>query len=160
VTTAWERAAAVAFASDLPTGVVPPNAEADRARAVNRAIADAPREDTIELPPLGVEGPGPPLVVVDHFDLNMIDMTDAGAFVLVVQISRSEAMSLVRKHNPPVFATNERGQSDIEKDLQLDPLPRPQLRFGTRLLVRSAPRWNDVRFFIVELKSDGYGCVP
>jgi hypothetical protein len=152
----WEEAAARAFDASLPTGVVPPPVD-ERQRAIDRAIATAPPEAD-DAP--AEHAPRPPLIVVDHFNLNMIDMSADGACLLVQQLTRSEAMSLVRKHNPPIVTFNERDLGDLEKDLQLDPLPRPNLRYGTRLLVRSAPRWNDVRWFLVEYSADGNGVCP
>jgi hypothetical protein len=147
--TAWEDAAARAFGAELPTGVVPPPPEPEPAEALAVAAhAMAP-------------GERPPLIVTDRFDLSMIDMDVSGARLLIVRIPRADAMALVHKYNPPVMCgVYERGLADLEKDLQIDEVPRAQLRFGTRLLVRLAPKWNDVHFYLVELEADGHGCCP
>lgn len=136
----WEAAIARSFLAE-GTGVIPPEDH------------DVPN---LEPPPPATV----PLIVVDHFDLTMIEMPLCGACLLVRQIHKPDALALVRKYNPPTYAMNERGQGALERELQIDPLPRARCRYGTRLLVMLSPRWNDIRWFLVEWQADGEGVVP
>lgn len=117
---------------DLPSGVVPPPARS----------ADPRPTDRLE---------GAELVVTDHFDLMMIDMSLAGACLTVEPIARADAAELVRKHGAVVATMSDRGQTSIERELQLEPAPRPQVKPGTRLIVMHFVRYNDIRWFLVEL---------
>jgi hypothetical protein len=155
VSALWALAASRAFAKP---GELP----------LDRDDAPAQPSGVVPPPPLVPEKvPEPvirdrvPLIVTDRFDLRMIDMDPrVGVRLVVAQVSRLDAMELCKKYNPPVMCVNDRGLGDLEKDLQIDTAPRVQLRYGTRLLVREAPRWNDVRFFLLEWECDGNGEIP
>ncbi len=152
----WEEAAAKAFGgetsrSSTPTGLAPPPPP-----PVESSEPEEPRMRAAVV----AEGTVPELIATDHFDLTMIDVPPAGARLLVKQIHRPDAVMLVKKYRPPTVCLNERGQAALEKELQLDPMPRPQVRYGTRLLVMMTVRWNDVRWFLVEWECDGEGCIP
>jgi hypothetical protein len=149
----WEEAAARAFGPPearvpMLTGVAPP------------PPVDPEPEGTPLRAAVVVDGEVRPLIATDHFDLTMIDIPPVGARLLVKQIHRPDAIMLVKKYRPPTVALNERGQAALEKELQLDPMPRPQVRHGTRLLVMMTVRWNDVRWYLVEWECDGEGCIP
>jgi hypothetical protein len=101
-----------------------------------------------------------PLIVVDHFDLTMVDMTAAGARLRVRPLTRLEAISLARLHDAPAIALNDRGQNMLEKEMQIEPAVRPQVRYRSALLVVQVVRWNDVRCYLVEYEADGDGCIP
>lgn len=151
----WEEAAARAFADEarttpsaMPSMVVPP------------PPSPSPSSDPIPPPE---PGEPVPLVVLDHFDLTMVDVPTTGARILVRQIRRLDAMELVRKHNPQIMSFEDRVQrahAAFERELQLDAMPRPQLRYGSKLLVMMTPKWNDIRWFLVEWECDGDGCIP
>ncbi len=151
----WEEAAARAFAEEgakttpsaMPSMVVPPPPEPTPADPL-------PPSEPIDRAPL---------IVLDHFDLTMIDVPLSGARLIVKQIRRLDAMELVRKYNPSIMSFEDRVQrahATFERELQLDAMPRPQLRYGTKLLIMMTPKWNDIRWFLVEWECDGDGCVP
>lgn len=100
-----------------------------------------------------------PMIAVDHFDLSMIEVNETGARILVRPLSRHEALELTRKYSPPSCSIYERGQNDLEQELQLEPAPRPKLRSGTQLLVMLKKSWKDIRWFLVTYESDGDGVV-
>jgi hypothetical protein len=102
----------------------------------------------------------PRLIVVDHFDLTMVDMGAPGARLHVRPLTRLEALTLAHRSRAPAIALNERGQNLLEKELQIEPAVRPQARFGTDLLVVHWVRWNDLRCYLVVYEADGDGCVP
>jgi hypothetical protein len=106
--------------------------------------------------------PAVSLIVVDHFDLSMVECHPRGARLLVRSVSRLEALALVRESRSrvAVIAMNERGQGLLERELQLEPAWRPKVSHGTRLLVVSPVRWNDIRWYLVEYESDEDGCLP
>lgn len=112
-------------------------------------VADEPR------PPIS-------LVVVDHFDLGMIDLGPRGARLLVRPLTRLEALSLVREkpREVQVMTFNERGQSLVERELGLEPALRPRVTYGVRILVVHQVRWNEIRWYLVEYEADGDGCIP
>lgn len=143
----WSKAAARVDV-DLPTGVTPPG----RLNPVGKPTGiDAMPEFQ------AIEGRAA-LVVTDRFDLRMIAMNVTGARLLVVPLPRTDALELVARYKPEIMATNDRGLASIEKELGIE-ASRPVVRFGTRLLVVDAIRWNDVRYTLVTYESDGDGCV-
>jgi hypothetical protein len=153
--TTWEEAAARAFAEDGPPKV--PD------RSLPSGVTPPPPEPEPEEPAPRAPGETCPLIVSDHFDLSMVDMPLPGARLFVKQIRRFDAMELVRKFNPPIMTYEDRAQrqlAQLEKELQLDALPRPHVRYGTRLLVMNASKWNDVRWYVVEWEADGDGVIP
>lgn len=104
----------------------------------------------------------PLLIVVDHFDLSMVDVHPSGARLLIRPVSRLDALQLVREYagKVAVVALNERGQGLLERELQLEPAWRPKVSHGTRLLVVYVAKWNDIRWHLVTYESDGDGCIP
>lgn len=110
--------------------------------------------EEVEVPPCSR------LIVVDHFDLTMVDMSVEGARLHVRPLTRLEAISLAHRARAPAIALNERGQNLLEKELQIEPAARPQACFGTDLLVVHWVRWNDLRCYLVVYEADGDGCVP
>lgn len=125
--------------------------------ACARALLEASPEDVAP-----VAAPSSPVrvVIVDHFDLTMVDTSGGGARLRVTPLTRLEAISLARTSGAPAIALNERGQNLLEKELQLEPALRPQVRYQTDLLVVHWVRWNDLRCYLVVWESDGDGCVP
>jgi hypothetical protein len=144
----WARAAARAFADE-------PDSAASPSGWVVPPVAAPDPPPTHLVPSLSV-----PLLVVDHFDLTMVDLPRCGARLLVKPLARADALVLVHRYNPPTVCLNERGQSSLERELQLEPAPRPTVRHGTRLLVMQYVKWNDIRWLLVEWECDGDGCVP
>lgn len=135
----WEKAAAHAAANAepevLPSGIVlPPTPAASGARTSR-------------------------VIVADHFDPTMIDMSIDGARIVIRPLSRGEAHDIYRSSNPDVYVSNERSQTFLEKELQMDPTPRPQVGRGVSMLVIQQVRWNDIRYFFIEYESDANGCI-
>ena len=110
-------------------------------------------------PPTSNGQPSSTLLIVDRFDLTMIDVGAAGARLLVKPVSRPEAMMLAHEGHGIPIALNERGQGMMERELQLEPSPRPMVGPGGRLLVMQYVNWKDVRWFLVNYESDGDGCI-
>lgn len=127
-----------------------------------RVRTEAPSSEPAEPPVAVSHAPIPALVVVDHFDLSMVEPQPSGTRLLVQPLSRVDALRLVRESRGKVAvaALNERAQGMLERELQLEPAWRPKVSFGTRLLVVSQVRWNEVRWHLVTYESDGDGCVP
>ncbi len=145
----WARAAARAFAGD------PSDTEGVPSSAWVMPIAAPAPPPTTTIPTVAAV-----LIVVDRFDLTMVELPRCGARLLVRPVTRADAMALVHQYNPPTMCLNERDQSTMERELQLDPVPRPRAQYGTRLLVMQYVKWNDIRWSLVEWECDGDGCVP
>lgn len=102
----------------------------------------------------------PTLLVVDRFDPAMIDMNESGARVWIRQISRAEALDLVRSHGARAITFREKDQFELERELQLEPIDRPKLTQRTQLLVmQRGVTWNDRRWYLMKYESDGEGVV-
>jgi len=125
-----------------------------------KAEARADAEPKPPTAPNGATAPEVPrLIVVDSFLPSMIDMNASGARVHIKPIARYDAQSLVAREKPPTFHASARTWEidQLEHELGVG-LARPQLRYGTQMLVMQR-MGRDTRFFLVTYESDGEGVV-
>ena len=101
------------------------------------------------------------LVVVEHFSLSMLTFDEgAGVVVRVTQLSKMEASKLAYERRAEVAnQLPERSMQLLEKELQLEAMPRIRLEPNMTFLCVEPLRWNDVRFYLVEAIADGDGVV-
>jgi hypothetical protein len=138
----WARAAASAFqvgpTDDEPAPKVATQAEANQGS------------------PLGTDV----LIVTDHFDIMSIEIPIEGARIAIQPLTKADALRLVRGHPHIIQGGWDRSLGMLERELQLDTIPRACASYGTRLLVVNQRRWNDVGFYLVTWECDGNGVIP
>lgn len=131
-----------------------------RAMAIKDEAPSSPQKPLESHLPSGVEPPArPKVLVVDHFDLSMIDADISGAVLTVRPLPRTEAATLARGIDAVVSVINVRGLNELERELGMQTdIQLPKLGIGGKMLVMTRVKWNDVRWHLVEFTHDGDGC--
>jgi hypothetical protein len=126
------------------------------AAELRAAVADHVEQSEPNALPTGVvPPPTTPLVIVDHFDLSMVDAPTLGAILRVRALTKMDARDLIAAQpSTPAVVMFERATQDIERDLCLPSGPRARVAQGTAVLVRTRLAWNDVRWHLVSYERD------